>query len=124
MPLITPAQLQEGYDVMEPVTSRISSERLDQVKAAPECVIYAKDVRIGHKHTYWVSIFGLYTTAEIFVQVTDRRTTRVRCFFSRHKSCPPELRRKELPLVDVSDAFALARWITQHWATKTHHPFS
>jgi hypothetical protein len=109
---------------MEPCTSPIPLEQLDQVKAAPECVTYVKNVRIGHKHTYWVTIFGLYTTAEIFVHVTDHATTRVRSFFSRHKSCPPELRRKELPLVDVADAFALARQMTRCWPTRTRHPFS
>jgi hypothetical protein len=109
---------------MEPVTSSITLERLDQVKVAPECVTYVENFRIGHKHNYWVSIFGLYTTAEIFVEVTDRHTTRARSFFSRHKSCPPEVRRKELPLVDVSDAFALARVMTRHWPSRTRHPFT
>lgn len=111
------------FPFMELTTLPISSERLDQVKASTECVAYAKDVRIGHKHTYWVTIFGLYTTAEIFVQVTDHHTTRVRSFFSRHKNCPPELRRTELPLVDVADAFAIARYMTRHLAPRTRHPF-
>lgn len=107
---------------MEPTASPVTAERLARVRAAAECVTYCEDVPSGDRRTYRISIYGIYTTGEIFVQVTDCHAARTCSFFSRHKSCPPEIRRKGLPLVDVADAFALARSLARQRRAGSRSP--
>lgn len=92
-----------------------ASERLAQLKRSAGSVTYSENNPVGPTESLHASIHGVPATAEVFVEVTDGVTTRVRSFISRHKNCPPDLRREEIPLVDTADAFALARKMTRHW---------
>lgn len=103
---------------MEPPGKPTAMERLAKLRACPEFVIYDEVIRTGRDGKFRFSILGVYLIAEIFVEITDGVHTRVESFVSRHKSCPPEVRRSDLPLVDTADAFALARKMTHHWPWK------
>ncbi len=88
------------------------------VRTQADFVTYCSQNRVDRKRRFWVSVHVLWATGEIFVEVTDHCITRVHSFFSRHKSCSPEQRREALPLVDIADAFALARTMAQRWLRK------
>jgi hypothetical protein len=70
---------------------------------------------VGGRKERQVSIHANCLTGETFVVVTDGRISRVRSFVSRHRNCPPEVRRQDMPLVDMADAFALARKMCSSW---------
>ena len=90
-------------------------ERLAELEGSADCVRYCREAPLGGQKGKWISIQANCSTGETFVEVTDDWTTRVRSFMSRHKNCPPEARRQDMPLVDVADAFALARRMCQRW---------
>jgi hypothetical protein len=92
--------------------------RLAELKASPDCVCYGTDIPVDGKRPFRFSIYGVVSTAEIFVEVTKGHITRVESFVSRHKVCPPEIRLKDLPLVDTADAYELARQMARHCPTK------
>lgn len=89
--------------------------RLERAKASSDCVVYDKYELNEYKSPYQVCIYGLWRTGEIFVEMSDGNQIRVNSFFSRLKCDPPEIRRQELPLVDIADAFVMARRMAQHW---------
>jgi len=94
------------------------ARRLTELQGSPNCVSYCSEAPLSGKKGKWISIFGNCATGEIFVEVTDDRTTRVESFQSRHKNCPAEERRKDMPLVDTADAFVLARTLCRRWPTQ------
>lgn len=93
------------------------------LKRHPDFVTYSRRNRAGRKRVLWFSIYGVWSTGEIFVEVTDGSRTRVQSFLSRHKSCPPEDRRQAMTLVDAADAYELGRQMARHWPRKTRSPF-
>jgi hypothetical protein len=90
-------------------------KRLAGLKDSADCVPYCESVPMAGPRARWISIYGICSTGEILVEITDQKTTRVQSFVSRHKNCPPEVRRKDMPLVDTADAFALARTMCRRW---------
>jgi hypothetical protein len=83
--------------------------------ASPDCAIYCENAPFGAKRGLKLSIYGRFPTREIFLVVTDGKRTRVKAFESRLEIFPPEQRRLELPLADMSDAFQLARTMLRNW---------
>jgi hypothetical protein len=89
--------------------------RLAELRRSPNRVHYCTEAPLGTRADRWISIEADCLTGETFVIVTDGRISRIRSFLSRHKSCPPEERRKNIPLVDLADAFALGRKLCSSW---------
>ena len=92
------------------------SFRLAKLLQSPEGVSYCVDAPLSGQKERRISIHANYLSGETFVVVTDGSAIGVRSFFSRHKSCPPEVRRKGIPLVDMADAFELARRMCRNLA--------
>lgn len=89
--------------------------RLAELHASPDCVCYCTSAPLSGRKERQVSLYANCRTGETFVIVTDGETSRVRSFVSRHRGCPPEARRQGMPLVDMADAFALARKMCSSW---------
>jgi hypothetical protein len=87
-------------------------ERLAALRRSPDCIAYFEGVPSGDGRDLRVSIFGSSSTREVFVELTDGHTTRAWHFPTRWKG---EIRAGELPLVDMCDAFALARQMARRW---------
>ena len=96
----------------------LAAARLQLLKASLDCVQYCSSPLPETNPPRALAIYGSSLAGEIFVEVSDGATTRVQSFISRHKNCPPEVRRCELPLVDTADAFALARVMGRRWPRK------
>lgn len=90
-------------------------ERLATLKRSVDCVCHYHRTPLPGTD-FGVSVYTLCSTGEIFVEVSDDKLVRVGSFFSRHKSYSADERRKELPLVDVFEAFTLARNLTIRWS--------
>jgi hypothetical protein len=93
----------------------VAIKRLAGLKASPDCVVYCAGAQFGAKGGLRLSIYGAWPTREIFLEVTDGEHTRVNSFESRFEHFPPDQRRAELPLIDMSDAFNLARTMLGKW---------
>src|SRR5882757_9020662 len=91
------------------------AQRLGELQRSADCAVHCLETMIPGQNTRWMSVYSNCTTGEVFVEVSDDRITRVQSFQSRHKSCSAEERRKDLPLVDVADAHALARTLICRW---------
>ena len=86
-----------------------ATRRLRELIGLSDCLSFAaRSPLVGHKNR-WISMYGISETGEVIVELVDGEATRLRSFISRHKCCPPGIRRRDLPLVDIVDAFALAR---------------
>ncbi|SDS05072.1 hypothetical protein [Opitutus sp. GAS368] len=94
--------------------------RLAELLQSPDCVHYCQGAPLSGKVERQISIHANCRTGETFVVVADDQGTRVKSFFSRHKCCPPEDRRKGISLVDLADAFALARVMSRNWPHGRH----
>jgi hypothetical protein len=69
------------------------SVRLARLKKKADCVLYFKDLPLRAELSITLSIYGYCPTGEIFLEISDGETTRVRSFRSRAINYPVEARR-------------------------------
>ena len=101
--------------VLKPEPPAVAARRLAQLQAAGVCVVYCEQAEFGAKRGLRLSIHGVLATREIFLEVSDGTTTRVKSFHSRRPETRPGDDYAGLSAADMADAFRLARTMTGNW---------
>ena len=88
------------------------------MKRSRHCRLYLENLVLDAELNITMKIYGDCASAEIFIEVTDGRTTRIKSFRSLAKNYPYEHRRLEIAVPDINEAFRLSRQMTRRWPTR------
>ncbi|MBL9214386.1 MAG: hypothetical protein JNG83_02805 [Opitutaceae bacterium] len=93
-------------------------EKVNKLKRSRHYRLYFENLVLDEALNIKMKIYGDCASAEIYVEVTDGSTTRVKSFPSLARNYPYEQRRAEIAVPDINEAFRVSRQMTRRWPSR------